>query len=281
MSKKYLYLIPLIVLLISALGGCQPSEEAMQATETQIAAKIYSTLTAAVPTHTPTPDYTPTPTRSPSPVPTATAVPLGKTLQNNLILREGPATQYKQITFLKKDQTLTILGQYAACAWYKVITPEGQTGWIKSGSYFQVANACTSLLHATFRPFNGALILDKRGRLGGGQLKVNNGLTDDALVVLTDSNARPFVAFYVYGEAQFTLLGVPDGVYRVLFMNGKDWDGDEKRFMLPNSQFRFENMLDYETTTAFRVWSISLQPEPGGTTNPAIPINPDEIPPLK
>ena len=70
---------PLAAWLISGLllAACGPSRSDLDATATRIAAGVYATQTAAVPTHTPThtPAPTHTPTSTPTPTPTHTPTP--------------------------------------------------------------------------------------------------------------------------------------------------------------------------------------------------------------
>jgi ABC-type amino acid transport substrate-binding protein len=96
MSKKFLILF---VLGLSALMvSCGPTQEEMDSTATQLAADIFSTLTAEAPTNTPTPlpTSTPTSTETPTLTPTITSTPTprvtsrrGMMIQDRGIIRIG------------------------------------------------------------------------------------------------------------------------------------------------------------------------------------------------
>ena len=68
-----------ILMMALLLSACGPSEAEQAATATQVAANIFTTLTAQAPTatatHTPSPTSTATPTSTPTPTPTETPTP--------------------------------------------------------------------------------------------------------------------------------------------------------------------------------------------------------------
>lgn len=85
---------------------------------------------------------------------------------------------------------------------------------------------------------------------GRGSLQVNNGTTSDAYIKLVDSYTDELVAsFYVQSNSTFTLEGVPDGLYEVLFASGEDWDSNTRKFTLNQSFAKFDSPFDFTTIT--------------------------------
>jgi hypothetical protein len=84
---------------------------------------------------------------------------------------------------------------------------------------------------------NGTIIRSSSLRLhGSGQLTIKNGLSLDAAAKLIDKQNNLCKAyFYISSESPFTLTGVPDGNYRLLFGIGEDWDSSTLFFT--RSQF--------------------------------------------
>jgi hypothetical protein len=73
--KNRMLIIITILLVISVLSACAPSQMQKDATVTSVAGSIYGTETALAPTSTSTPTRTPTPTTTPTPTATATPTP--------------------------------------------------------------------------------------------------------------------------------------------------------------------------------------------------------------
>ncbi len=63
------------VMLVVLLSACFPLPGQREALETEIAGKIYQTLTAAAPPATPTLEFTATPPFTPTPLPSPTPLP--------------------------------------------------------------------------------------------------------------------------------------------------------------------------------------------------------------
>ena len=83
---------------------------------------------------------------------------------------------------------------------------------------------------------------------GRGSLRVINGTSRDAYIKLVDTRADESVAsFYVKSNSTFTLEGVPDGSYQVIFTSGEDWDSNTKSFTMNKSFTAFDSTLDFTT----------------------------------
>lgn len=292
------------VLGLVILAGCGPGESEpaartrlaseildQQATEvalhTRVAANIYASQTAAVPTATPTPRATLTPTSTPtftptqSPTPTLTPAPGGRVTAREVMAYEGPGTQYRSLAALPKGTGLLFEGQHERCAWLKIRLADGQPAWISGhAARVQMDVPCEALPAGAFRPMTGTLILDHRPRQGRGELTIENGTSKDAVLLLANLAEAPQVAIYVQSGERFTLTGIPDGEYVVFFAAGEGWLGDAGRFELPGGQQRFTDTVRYTSSSReYTTWTLTLHPVVGGTAETEA-LSPDEFPPL-
>lgn len=80
------------------------------------------------PTNTPMPTDTPAPTPVPSPTPTPQ--PEAVVAVDVLNLRAGPDTSYDILTVLEEGARLKVVGRTEANDWLKVVTTDGQEGWV-------------------------------------------------------------------------------------------------------------------------------------------------------
>jgi len=266
-----IYIILIILSIpVAFLSACAPAESDLRATETAIAGKIYATLTASVPTATETLVPTEPPTATLTRVVTPTPVPEAIILTDGLNLREGPSTGYKSLKTLKHNDQLVVLGETAQCAWLKVTLQSGIAGWVKGdAALVTLSSDCDTIPHGSYRPANGAVISDQRTRRGPGQLKIENGTTSDGLVILEDSFSTPVLAIYVWQADQANFVGIADGEYHVFFATGRDWDGDDRKFLTNPALEKFADPLSYAATgTSYSVSKITL---------PAVIVDDDKI----
>lgn len=264
---------------------------------TVIAAEIYATQTAAAPTASPTPTSTstptPTPTTSPTktptpttrptntPTPTATSTPLpGAIVQSGTLnVREGPGTQYPSQGTFSQNTELDVIGKFEDCSWLKVRSrDQALTGWVVGGNqYIDLRLACDSLPPGTFRPPTGTIQPNKQGG-GYGELTVDNGTTNDSVVILT-RDGQSIVAAYIRAQDNFTLKGIRDGTYYLYFTSGFEWNGEE--FTKSPSYQRFEEASTFTTTaTTYTTWSVTLHAVVGGNAS-AEPVNEAVFPEIK
>jgi len=119
---------------------------------------------------------------------------------------------------------------------------------------------------------NGTEIRKRRHLNGRGELTVENGTLDDAVVHVVDlQTGKTIRTFYVKTDNAFTEKQISPGEYGVYFTTGIDWNVELKLFNLSASYSRFGTNLEYtekidedtgkvETVT----YKISLQPVHGG-----------------
>lgn len=113
--KRFFLQVLILVILILTATGCGPSQTELDASDTEVAAEIYTTQTAQAPTVTPTftpsptatttPTVTPTPTHTPTSPPTPTPTP--RWLDAGLDLEDFPegflAMSEQELMFLKQN----------------------------------------------------------------------------------------------------------------------------------------------------------------------------------
>ena len=114
---------------------------------------------------------------------------------------------------------------------------------------------------------NGAFI--RKGRTGGhGELTVDNsGGSGDAVLTLVKGSETAY-SFYVVKGQKAKVKGIRDGAYDVYFTGGSDWDGSTKRFTQDCSFTKFDEGLDFKTTTrTYSIWELTLQAVAGGNAS--------------
>ncbi len=93
--------------------------------EVVMAVATHTPTPTPLPTATPTPKFTPTPTMTPTPE-TATVRVNAPTLN----VREGPSTNYRVVTQVKRGQEFTIVGKNKAGTWWQIDLGGGKLGWV-------------------------------------------------------------------------------------------------------------------------------------------------------
>jgi hypothetical protein len=130
------------------------------------------------------------------------------------------------------------------------------------------------------RPSNGKLIRHPSGD-GRGELTINNGGSNDAVVTLSKGR-KPALAVYVRKGKKHTVSGVPDGTYTVFFTGGSAWDDTARGFGRNCAFQRFEDPMEFRTIRTatqirFSRWSISLQRVIGGNARTS-DVDPNDFP---
>lgn len=195
------------------------------------------------------------PTLSATPQPTSprTAVVIADTLN----MREGPGKGFPVYAALNAGTVVEIVGQYDSCEWLKV-NDDGKIGWIAgSDEQMNFATACETIPQGIFRPLTGSLKASRASNAYG-ELTIENGGTEDAVVVITDNAKEIIGSAYIRASDKHTLRRIKDGDYIVWVMSGRGWDG--ARFTAGVSYGRFEDSIDFKTTDeGYVTWEITLQ----------------------
>ena len=117
---------------------------------------------------------------------------------------------------------------------------------------------------------------------GDGELIIDNGPDLDAVAILSSLKEPkiPLMAVYIRAGASHTIRGISDGVYNLYFSLGEDWDEDSKRFMEKAKYQRFEDGIDFITSSIqYTIWEVTLHPVVGGEADTDY-LDEDEFPSL-
>jgi DNA-binding transcriptional MocR family regulator len=117
---------------------------------------------------------------------------------------------------------------------------------------------------------SAAIIRDLRSG-GQGELTVINGTNRDAVVVVLNTQAGGLlVAFYVRAGDTVIMPDISDGLHRIVFGQGIDWDSKKRDFTRNVSFSAFERLFRFKTIQKkqqiqLTKAKISLNPIAGGT----------------
>ncbi|NUU24395.1 MAG: hypothetical protein HOV68_23265 [Streptomycetaceae bacterium] len=117
------------------------------------------------------------------------------------------------------------------------------------------------------------------GRRGGsGELTIKNEQGgDDALIRLTNGSAV-VREVYVRGGSETTVDAIPDGTLTAFYTSGKDWDAGAKKFTRDCAFQKFDDTLDYRTTsTQYTTYELTLYTVVGGNATTS-DVPPDQFP---
>jgi hypothetical protein len=98
----------------------------------------------------------------------------------------------------------------------------------------------------------------------GGSLTVSNGTNQDAFVKLVEPASGTLVAeFFVESGSSFRQEQIPDGVYKVLFVLGNNWNANTQSFTKNKRFAKFDKPLNFTTTQVsdgieYRAFKITL-----------------------
>lgn len=109
---------------------------------------------------------------------------------------------------------------------------------------------------------------------GLGTLEIDNGTDDDAIAKLMDTKISLSVfTVYIQAKSKFTIMNISDGIYKLYFQTGKDWDEKKKKFLFYPSFSKFTDDFLYTTTetdnydgirTRYSTYQVTLNPVIGG-----------------
>lgn len=257
-----------MVLFLLSSGCQQTTDNKLQpATVTAIAREVAATQIASAPTPTSSPTETPFPTLTPTLLPSDTPEPSAVVLTDQLTVFDGPGFDFPEVGKLTEGMVLDPIGRDQECAWIKVKIPMQREGWILSGEAWITKNfTCQELPLSGYRPLTGTLISNRFQSIGKGVLEIDNGTSQDSLIVLTDLDDTPQIAVYIQADSKHELTGIPDGVYKIFFASGADWNPEQKMFQTDLNFQEFSDVIHYETLPGRSTqWSLTLHPVEGGT----------------
>lgn len=110
---------------------------------------------------------------------------------------------------------------------------------------------------------------------GLGSLEIDNGTGSDAVAKLASTiNNKSVLTVYVKKNSKYTISNVRDGIYKLVFNLGEDWDKDKRKFLQNNSYSIFEENFDFTTSyhivddykrTEYSIFRVTLNSVLGGT----------------
>ena len=274
-----------LLLLVGVTAGCVTESLEDFPLATQGVTESVPVQIAAVPTETqlPPPTNTLPPTLRPTSENPPATLPDAVVKAASLEVYDGPSEANERTGSLSVGVELKVTGQFYDCAWLKVIAPDGSEGWVNADpAKLEFNLGCSEVPIGSYRPVNGAILDDQRGDGTDflGELEVENGTTDDGLVVITQMDGSAVVAFYVRAESNFTLSGIPDGNYWVYIASGQGWDETTHQMASVVDYERFEDTFPFETdASSYTIWSITLHPVPEGQADTE-PVDPADFPKL-
>jgi hypothetical protein len=130
------------------------------------------------------------------------------------------------------------------------------------------------------RPGTGQL---PGGRSSGyGHLTVENQGTADSVVKVM-SGGDLIRAVYVQAGGSATVTGIPNGTYDAYYTTGTDWDDGNRRFTRDCAFDKFDNPVDYttsstSTTIEYSVWTLTLHTSDLSNSAPTSPIDAGAFP---
>jgi len=120
----------------------------------------------------------------------------------------------------------------------------------------------------TFVSLNNGSVIHGRQLLNGlGELEITNGTDNDAVIKIINTYTKISIReVYIRSHNQFTIRGIPDGQYNVLFSLGKNWDTPSGKFVTCKSYSKFDESFTYTTTTRqYSTYKVTLNSVVGGT----------------
>ena len=131
---------------------------------------------------------------------------------------------------------------------------------------------------------NGTVLFKSSSSFGGpGILTISNGSGSDAVIKLITSGGKKVYSVYIRANNSYSIKNIDDGIYRLLFSFGSDWDSSQKKFLVNQSAQSFDDTFDFQATrdesgVEYDNISITLNPVVGGnaTANPIDPTTFDK-----
>jgi hypothetical protein len=117
---------------------------------------------------------------------------------------------------------------------------------------------------------NGSRIMPESPTTGYGELEVQNGTSDDAVLSLYDlAGDETIREVYVKANHAVQMKEIPAGTYQLAYMAGLDWDDGEATFRCDPDYAEFERKFAFteeknQEGIQYRAITVTLQPVVGG-----------------
>jgi hypothetical protein len=128
------------------------------------------------------------------------------------------------------------------------------------------------------RRLGNGTVLKRGDKRGSGKLEIENNGAGDIIVSLTPVGAAAHTVVYVTGGGKYTVSNIRDGKYDIFVAAGSDWDAASRTFARDCAFEKFDEPLDYSTTSRqYTVWTITLGAGLGGNSSSS-DVTPDAFP---
>jgi hypothetical protein len=127
----------------------------------------------------------------------------------------------------------------------------------------------------TSRPHSGTILYEAISG-GMGQLTIENGLSQDGVVVLVLGRSRA-ISVYVRDKAKITVHNVKEGTYTIYFTTGYHYSACQGRFTEDAAYYRFDKHAHFVAPPYYTIASLTLNPVKGGNA-PTSQIGPQDFP---
>jgi len=107
---------------------------------------------------------------------------------------------------------------------------------------------------------NTGTILKRTLGTGTGTLEIDNKVSSDTIMSITNPKDEKTALLKVYIKAadKYTISNIPDGVYRLFYVSGEDWNDDIDMFNVVSDASKFDDSLTYDQNANY--WSATLYP---------------------
>jgi len=142
---------------------------------------------------------------------------------------------------------------------------------------FEVKNTAVGTKDKTYNSLlNGTVLNSEPLYLNGfGYILIENGTDSDALakLVLKDPKISVYTV-YIKAKETYKISKISDGLYDLVFAQGKDWSKESKKFLTDNSYSKFEETFKFITKTeqeangvrrTFSTFKVTLHTVAGGS----------------
>src|SRR3989339_351199 len=129
----------------------------------------------------------------------------------------------------------------------------------------------TPIPHTSYYSLPNGTVLFSSSLNGEGILSISNGTKSDAVVKLITTGGSKVYSVYVRANSSYSIENINDGIYRLLFSFGSNWDPNQNKFLVNPRAEAFDDTFDFETSdTKSTGFTITLNPVIDGkaTTSP-------------
>jgi hypothetical protein len=135
--------------------------------------------------------------------------------------------------------------------------------------------------HAPYYSLPNGTVLFSDTSDGLGTLSISNGSGSDAVVKLITNGGSKVYEVYIQVGDNYTIRHISDGVYRLAFEFGSNWDTTQKTFLVDRSAESFDDTFNFETSDLtssiqYTTFNVTLNPVADGNATTST-LDPSEF----